>query len=94
LNYSNGAIADFLDAGVYLLTNADTFVSWLVNRLGFGINVTLKNLQSEEFWAALLEKVKTNRAIFSEARARWSIRQNAPRLVLFYEWVAADDNLK
>ena len=94
LMYSNGAIADFLDAGVYLLTNADIFVSWLANRLGFGINVTLKDLQSKEFWAGLLEKVTTNHAIFSEARTRWSIRQNAPRLAAFYESVAANHNLE
>ena len=84
-----GKAADYLDAGVVLLTSTDSLNGWLAKRYGFGEAVDWRDANSSEFWQSFAKRIKEGAFDLPKARAKWSIDEHASRLESFYDKVLA-----
>ena len=85
-NYSNGAVADFIDASVYLIANKQNLVYRLSNRLGLASPLhEIDELYSDEFWETIKHRLKKSRNKFKLAKSIWSIDRQSKRLSEFYD---------
>ncbi len=85
-SYAN-KLADYIDAGLYFMIAPQHILSFgLARRLGVGLAATPEMFQ-QSFWDDLKTTILERREVPSEARRRWSLNANAPRLVQFYDRV-------
>ena len=85
-SYAN-KLADYLDAGLYFMVAPQHLLSFgLARRMGVGIAAT-PAIFEQPFWDDLRERVFATDESPAEARERWSLEANLPRLVQFYDRV-------
>lgn len=89
-----GKVADYIDAGVVLLTNANSLNGWLAKRYGFGDMVDWVGVNSAEFWQSFANRVLEGEFDLPSAKEKWSITEHAPRLESFYEKVISHSDLQ
>ena len=85
-SYAN-KLADYLDAGLYFMVAPQHLLSFgLARRMGVGIAATPAMFE-QPYWDDLRYQVFASDQASAEARQRWSLAANGPRLVQFYDRV-------
>ena len=82
-------IADYLDAGLVLLTNPGSMVAWLAKRYRFGECVDWQDVHDAEFWRSFSSRVLDGEFDLATARNNWSNSRHTARLAKFYDSMLA-----